>query len=73
MKKYINPTVMVLGVLTMLYLSLFEGKDEVKISDIDPKYEFKILAKSDNEYITIFEVDGQRFVYIYEGSLQKLD
>ena len=73
MKKYINPTVMTLGVLTMLYLSLFEGKDEVKISDIDPKYEFKILAKSDNEYITIFEVDGQRFVYIYEGSLQKLD
>ena len=73
MKKYINPTVIGIAVLTMLSLASFKGKDEVKISDIDPKYEFKILAKSDNEYITIFEVDGQRFVYIYEGSLQKLD
>ena len=73
MKKYINTTVVAVVVIGLLSLVSFKGKEEIGVSKAGPVYEFKILAKSENEYITLFEVDGQRFVYIYEGSLQKLD
>ena len=59
----------IIAVVSLCLILSFTSKKEIE----DKVYEFKILAKSENEYITLFEVDGQRFVYIYEGSLQKLD
>ena len=72
MKEYITLSIISLCLAGLAIIGTLDYT-EYKLKEENKEYQFKILAKSENEYITIFEVDGQRFVYIYEGSLQKLD
>lgn len=62
----------ILALVALLSIS-FTSTKEIEVSTEEPEYSFNVLAESENGYIKLFEVDGQKFVYIYEGSLQKLD